>query len=57
MEKMGWKELQDFNMKELVEYHLEETEKLFEELEKQNKENDSLGFITDFVRALLKEVK
>jgi hypothetical protein len=58
MKDMGWNlDNVAFDKVELVRFHLEELETMFYELEKQNKENDSLGFITDLIRALLKEEK
>jgi hypothetical protein len=54
MNKIGWKGLESFDKKELVGFHLKELEDMFYELEEQNKENDSLGFITDLIRVMLK---
>jgi hypothetical protein len=55
MRKIGWRGLEDLDKKELISFHLKELEDMFYELEQQNKENDSLGFTTDLLRALLME--
>ena len=55
MRKIGWRGLEDLDKKELIIFHLKELEDMFYELEQQNKENDSLGFTTDLLRALLME--
>lgn len=56
MIELGWKGLNEFNKKELLEIHLEGIIALFESLQGTEHSTDSLGFVCDFLDSLLKEV-